>query len=181
VSTKLSEQISERYAGAFLDLGKSQSLVDQLGEDATLILAVLAQTPEFLGFLQSPVLKAEVKKSALVAAFKDKVHPFTLNFLQILVDRRRIFYMDAILQRYLDLLREYRKITLAEVTSAAALTPTQEQSIRERVIKMTGSSNVELNIKVDPRLLGGMIVRVGDKVIDASLKGQLRKLALQLT
>jgi F-type H+-transporting ATPase subunit delta len=106
VSTKLSEQISERYAGAFLDLGKSQSLVDQLGEDATLILAVLAQTPEFLGFLQSPVLKAEVKKSALVAAFKDKVHPFTLNFLQILVDRRRIFYMDAILQRYLDLLRE---------------------------------------------------------------------------
>ena len=131
--------------------------------------------------LQSPVLKAEVKKSALVAAFKDKVHPFTLNFLQILVDRRRIFYMDAILQRYLDLLREYRKITLAEVTSAAALTPAQEQSIRERVIKMTGSSNVELNIKVDPRLLGGMIVRVGDKVIDASLKGQLRKLALQLT
>jgi F-type H+-transporting ATPase subunit delta len=70
---------------------------------------------------------------------------------------------------------------LAEVTSAAALTPAQEQSIRERVIKMTGSSNVELNIKVDPRLLGGMIVRVGDKVIDASLKGQLRKLALQLT
>jgi F-type H+-transporting ATPase subunit delta len=181
VSTKLSEQVSERYAGAFLDLGKSQSLVDQLGEDATLILAVLAQTPEFLGFLQSPVLKSEAKKSTLTAAFKEKVHPFTLNFLQILVDRRRIFYMDSILRRYLDLLRAYRKITLAEVTSAGPLTPEQEQSIRERVIKMSGSSNVELNIRVDPRLLGGMIVRVGDKVIDASLKGQLRKLALQLT
>jgi F-type H+-transporting ATPase subunit delta len=181
VSTKLSEQVSERFAGAFLDLGKEQNLVDPFGDDATLILAVLEKTPEFMGFLKSPVVKAAVKKSALDSALKDKVHPFTLNFLQILVDRRRIFYMDAILQRYLDLLRTYRNITLAEVTSATTLTPQQEQTLRERVSKMSGSSKVELNIKVDPRLLGGMIVKVGDKVIDASLKGQLRKLALQLT
>jgi F-type H+-transporting ATPase subunit delta len=103
------------------------------------------------------------------------------NFLLLLVDRKRIYMLDAICQQYLALLRELNQTVLAEVISAVPLSSEQEQAVKERVITMTNAREVELSQKVDPSLIGGVIIKVGSQVIDASLRGQLRRLSLRLT
>jgi F-type H+-transporting ATPase subunit delta len=102
------------------------------------------------------------------------------NFLAILVDRRRIGYLEGICQRYQAALRNLKGIVLAEVTSAVALTDAQTQSVRDRVQGMTGSTSVEIATKIDPEIIGGVIIKVGSQVIDSSLRAEIRRLGLSI-
>jgi F-type H+-transporting ATPase subunit delta len=104
-----------------------------------------------------------------------------MNFLLILVDRRRILFLEGICQKFQDILRKLNQTELAEVTSAVALSESQQQTIREKVMAMTSAREVELNNKIDPELIGGVIIKVGSQVIDASLRGQLRRIGIQLS
>jgi F-type H+-transporting ATPase subunit delta len=126
------------------------------------------------------VIKAEAKKNLLQQVFADQIHPLLLNALKLLTDRRRIMFLGAVCRRFLDLQRKLQNIVLAEVTTAIPLTEAQQQSIRERVMDFTRASGVELQATQDPELLGGVVIKIGSQVIDLSLRGQLRRLALQL-
>ncbi len=88
--------------------------------------------------------------------------------------------MDSVLERLLELYREQRNIALATVTSAIALDENQQAEILKTVQSLAGTDNLELNLKVDSSLIGGFVVNVGSKVIDASLSGQVRRLGLAL-
>ena len=99
----------------------------------------------------------------------------------LLVDRRRISFLEPILQQYIILLRELTQTVLAEVSSAIPLTDEQLQTVRERVISITKAREVEIETKIDTDLIGGVVIKVGSQVVDASLRGQLRRLSLRLT
>lgn len=107
--------------------------------------------------------------------------PYLRNFLLLLVDKRRIFFLPEILQQYLALLRQLNQTVLAEVTSAVALTEDQQQAVTEKVLALTKARQVELATKVDSDLIGGVIIKVGSQVIDSSIRGQLRRLSLRLS
>jgi F-type H+-transporting ATPase subunit delta len=85
-----------------------------------------------------------------------------------------------VLQRYQELLRQLRGTVLAEVTSAIDLSESQQDQIRQKVVAMTGAEQVDLAVSIEPDLLGGVIIKVGSQVVDASLRGQLRRLSMQL-
>ena len=95
-------------------------------------------------------------------------------------DRQRIGLLDSVLERLLELYREQRNIALATVTSATALNDDQQTEIMKTVQSLAGTDNLELDLKVDPDLIGGFVINVGSKVIDASLSGQVRRLGLSL-
>lgn len=99
----------------------------------------------------------------------------------LLVDRRRILLLEPICEQYITLLRQKNQTVLAEITSAVPLSQEQEQAIREKVIAMTNAHQVELETKIDRDLIGGVIIKVGSQVIDASLRSQLRRLSLRLS
>jgi F-type H+-transporting ATPase subunit delta len=99
----------------------------------------------------------------------------------LLVDRNRVMYLESILRQYQALLRELNQTILADVTTATELSDEQKEAIKSRVISMTGASNVELSVEIDPSLIGGLIIQVGSQVIDASLRGQLRRIGMQLS
>jgi F-type H+-transporting ATPase subunit delta len=101
--------------------------------------------------------------------------------LMLLVDKKRISVLAAICKQYLAILRQLNQTVLAEVISAVPLNETQEQAVKEKVIAMTNAQEVELEKKVDTELIGGVIIKVGSQVIDASLRGQLRRLSLRLS
>ena len=103
-----------------------------------------------------------------------------LNLLKLLADRQRIGLLDSVLSRLIELYREQRNIALATVTSAAALSEDQQNELLKKIQLIAGTDNLELKLNVDPALLGGFIVNVGSKVIDASLAGQVRRLGLSL-
>ena len=177
----LSSEVLEPYAEALMSLAQSNDLTQRLGEDVAALLNLLEESGELRQFLGSPVVSAENKKAVLQQIGGEELHPFMKNFLKILVDRRRIIFLEGICKHYQALLRKLNQAVLAEVASAVELTDAQKQSVREKVIAMTSANQVELNTKIDPDLIGGVIIKVGSQVVDASLRGQLRRIGLRLS
>ena len=103
------------------------------------------------------------------------------NFLMILVDRNRVVYLEDVLSQYQVLLRALNRSVLADVITAVDLSEQQRSQIQDRVKGLTGANSVDLVVTIDPSLLGGVIVKVGSQVIDASLRTQLRRIGMQLT
>lgn len=177
----MNAQVVEPYASALMSLARSQDLSEQFGENVRSLLNLLQSSEQLRDFFANPFVKAEDKKAVLGQIVGESIHPYMRNFLMVLVDRRRIQLLEPICQQYLALLRELNQTVLAEVTSAVELTENQQQAVREKVMAMTNAHQVELDSKIDPELIGGVIIKVGSQVIDASLRGQLRRLSLRLS
>jgi F-type H+-transporting ATPase subunit delta len=176
----VSSQVAEPYAQALLSLAQSNNLTDEFGSNAASILDTLNASSELQQFLENPFAKADAKKAVLKQIFGGQVHPFVENFLMLLVDRGRIMFLGGVCEQYQALLRKLKGIVLAEVTAAVELNDAQKDQVKQQVQRMTGANAVEIATKVDPELLGGMVIKAGSQVIDASLKGQLRQISLRL-
>tara|TARA_Y100001968_G_C19360623_1_gene719569 strand:- start:15 stop:563 length:549 start_codon:yes stop_codon:yes gene_type:complete len=172
--------VTTPYAEAFLQVASTKKEVEKIVEQAKDILAIWDDSPEFRDAMLSPVLEVVSKKAVLEKLFSGKVTPSFLNFLKLLADRQRIGLLNAVLERMLELYREQRNIALATVTSASTLNDEQQAEILNKIQSIAGTDNLELNLNVDPSLIGGFVVSVGSKVIDASLAGQVRRLGLSL-
>ena len=179
-ATTISLEIADPYAQALMSLAQEQNLQDQFGEDAKAILDVMVSSNELTQFLANPLIDEAAKKNVLQQIATDQ-HPLFISFLKLIVDKGRIGFLETILKQYQELLRKLRKTVLAEVTAAVELTDDQKNSIRGKVAAMTQAEQVELDVSLDPTLLGGVIIKVGSQIVDASLRGQLRRLSMQLS
>lgn len=173
-------EIVEPYAAALMSLAKSKDLAERFGQDVRSLLNVMDESQELKQFLGNPTIKPEDKKAVLQRLVGEEVDQYMRNFLMLLVDRGRIIFLEGIGKQYLALLREVNQTVLASVTSTVELNEGQQQTVRERVKAMTGATEVEIETKIDPSLLGGVIIKVGSQVIDSSLRGQLRRIGISL-
>ncbi|MGA7932383.1 MAG: ATP synthase F1 subunit delta [Kovacikia sp.] len=177
----ITSKIAVPYSEALMSLAQSQDLVDRFGEDASGLLSLLNESKDLRQFLANPVINRDNKKAAIGQILGDQVHPLIKNFLMLLVDHSRIIFLEDICKQYQVRLRELKQAVLAEVTSVVELTEEQKQVVREKVKTATGAQEVELETKIDPSLLGGVVIQVGSQIYDLSLRGQLRRLSLQLS
>ncbi|MEM7591795.1 MAG: ATP synthase F1 subunit delta [Cyanobacteria bacterium P01_A01_bin.83] len=177
--TLVSSEISEPYAQALMSLAQQNNLSDQFGETFRELSSLLSESQEFKDFVLNPVIKNEDKKEVLQRVMGD-ANPYLVNFIMLLVDKRRIIFLESIVEQYLSLLRKLNQVVLAEVTSAQELSDEQKGQIVEKVKGIVEARDVELKTSVDPNLIGGVIIKVGSKVIDASLRGQLRRIKVSL-
>lgn len=176
----LTSEVLDPYAQALMSLAQSQNLTDRFGQDVAFLLDLLNQSEELSQLIASPLIKPEVKKGVLRQIVGEQVHPLVLNFLMILVDRGRIPFLADVCKLYQNLLRQLNQTVLAEVTSAVELNDGQKDAVRQKVKDMMGAREVELETRIDPDLIGGVIIKVGSQIIDASLRGQLRRIGLRL-
>ncbi|MBE9204518.1 F0F1 ATP synthase subunit delta [Synechocystis salina LEGE 06099] len=175
-----SSKISEPYAQALMGLAQQQNLTGVFGDDLRSLLTLLKDSPDLSAMLSSPVVKDEDKKSVLRSVMGEGGNGYLINFLMLLVDKRRIIFLEAICEQYLVLLRQFTNTVLAEVTSALKLTDTQKDQVKEKVKQLTGAQSVELVARIDGDILGGIVIKVGSQVFDSSLRGQLRRVGLSL-
>ncbi|BDA67959.1 ATP synthase F1, delta subunit [Calothrix sp. PCC 7716] len=179
-STVATEEIAAPYAQALMSVAQSNNLTEAFGDDARSIVGLLSESEDLRNFFDNPFIQIDTKKSLVNRLLSDDTNGFFRNFLMLLVDRKRISFLEPIMRQYLSLLRELNQTVLAEVTSAIPLSEAQEQAVIEKVVAMTNARSVELEKKVNSDLIGGVIIKVGSQVIDASLRGQLRRLSLSL-
>ena len=172
--------ITTPYAEAFLQVAESRKEVDEVVSQAKSILEIWNTSPEFSDAMSSPVLEVHQKKLALEKLFSSQITPSFLNLLKLLADRQRIGLLNSVLERLLEIYREQRNIALATITSASALNEDQQSELLKKVQSIAGTDNLEIDLKVDSELIGGFVVNVGSKVIDASIAGQVRRLGLAL-
>jgi F-type H+-transporting ATPase subunit delta len=172
--------MAEPYAEALMSLAQAHSLVAPFGEDANSVLELMNTSSELGDFLTNPFTKADSKKQVLRQLLAGQVQPYFLNFLFLLVDRRRVFLLEGICRQYKVLLRQMKNTVLAEVTSTLELSDSQRESVIQKVKNMTNASEVELETKIDPELIGGVVIKIGSQVLDASIRGQLRRIGVSL-
>lgn len=172
--------ITSPWAEAFLQVTDSRGETEQVIEQVRSLLSLWEGSPELRHAMSSPVLEIEGKKAALEQLFGSELAPSLLNLLRLLADRQRISLLDEVLNRVLELYRDQNDIALATVTSAVPLSEEQQSQIGEKARVVAGTRKVEIQQKVDPSLIGGFVLSVGSKVIDASLAGQVRRLGLEL-
>ncbi|MEH2265866.1 ATP synthase F1 subunit delta [Nostoc sp.] len=174
-------EVAQPYAQALLSIAQSKNLTEEFGEDARTFLGLLRADKQLHNFFSNPFIQSENKKALIKQILGEGANPYLRNFLLVLVDKRRIAFLESIFEQYLALLRQLNQTVLAEVISAVPLTEAQQQAITEKVIAISNARQVELETKVDSELIGGVIIKVGSQVIDASIRGQLRRLSLRLT
>lgn len=172
--------ITSPWAEAFLQVADSRNETEQVIEQVRSLRSLWDESPELRHAMASPVLEVEAKKKALDNLFGSSLSPSFLNLLRLLADRQRISLLDAVLDRVLELYRQQNNIALATVTSAVALSEEQQQQISDKARLVAGTEKVEIQQHVDSSLIGGFVLSVGSKVIDASLAGQVRRLGLEL-
>lgn len=177
----ITSEITDPYAQALMALAEDRDLTDRFGQDADALLELFEASGELQQFLANPTVSEGNKKQVLQQVAGETLHPLFTNFLKLLVDKKRVLFLANILRQYKTLLRQRNRTVLAEVTAAVELTDEQQATLRQKVLEMTGARDVELSISVDSDLLGGVIIQVGSQVVDASLRGQLRRLSLQLS
>lgn len=181
MSTSLiSGEIAEPYAQALMSLAQERNLTEQFGEQFRALEALFEESPEFSEFIANPVIKAEDKKSVLRRVMNDEANPYLTNFLMLLVDKRRIIFLKQVTEQFLNLLRQLNQTVLAEVISARELNEEQTRAVADKVKSITNARDVELKTSVDSNLIGGVIIKVGSQVLDASLRGQLRRISTNL-
>ena len=178
--TLISSEVGEPYAQALMSLAQQNNLTDQFGEAFRSLSSLLSESKEFKEFVLNPVIKGEDKKAVLKQVMGNDANPYLVNFMMLLVDKRRIVFLEPIVEQYLNLLRKLNQTVLAEVTSATELNDDQKRNLVEKVKGITEARDVELKTTIDPDLIGGVIIKVGSKVIDASLRGQLRRISISL-
>ncbi len=178
MQSAVTAEIAEPYAEALMSIAKDQNITDAIGDNIRSIQSLFEESAELKSFLASPLIKAEDKKAVIKKMAGEDTNPFLLNFLLLLVDQKRISFVEAIFNKYLEILRKLNNTVLAEVTSAVRLYEGEAEKLIVKIKNLTGANDVEIQTKIDPDIIGGVIIKVGSQVYDASLKGQLRRISL---
>jgi ATP synthase F1 delta subunit len=172
------EEIADVYARALFEVAEERGTLDDVHDQLAQFSDALSENRNLMQFFFSPYFSTDEKKSALERAI-DGGNPEFVNFLEALIERHRMPVIFRIRDRYDHLWEQARKLLPVEVTSAIPLDDAIVQSIGERVGEQTGLK-VELSSRVDPEILGGLVVRVGNTVLDASIVNRLEQLRKQV-
>lgn len=172
------EEIAEVYARALFEVAKERDILDEIHDDLGAFTTALEENRELAVFFFSPYFSSEEKKDGLKRAVTG-ADPIFMNFLETLLERHRMPVIFRIRTRFEQLWDEEKKLLPVEITSSVQLDKEIVQSIGERIGEQTGQK-VELSSKVDPEILGGLVVRVGNFVLDASIRNRLNQLRKQV-
>ena len=169
-----------RYAAALFDLARDQRQLAEVERDLAAFQAMLDGSQDLRRLVRSPVISADDQSKAL-AAILDRagISGLTANFLRLIARNRRLFAAADMMKSFRALLARERGEVSADVASAHALTPEQLQQLSDTLRASIGK-NVQINTRVDPNLLGGLIVKVGSKMIDSSLRTKLNNLKVAM-
>jgi F-type H+-transporting ATPase subunit delta len=165
--------IAARYASALFDIADERHALDGIAGDLEKLKALLGDNAELRSALRNPLYSKEAQGKAVAEIGKAAgLSPLVLNFLGVLAKNRRLFALGAIADAFLAELARRRGQMSVDVTSAQALSPEQTERLTEK-LNQTLAAKVRVNAKVDPSLLGGLVVKIGSRLIDSSIRTKL--------
>lgn len=172
--------LAGRYASALYELAEGEKALDAVAGDLKSLRQALIESPDLSRLVRSPVLtRAEQTRGIAAVLEKMGAHALTQKFLGTVASNRRLFAMNAMITAFLAQLAARRGEVTADVTSAVELSEAQLSDISDALKKGVGQK-VSVNLSVDPALIGGLIVRVGSRMIDNSIRSKLQRLQLAM-
>lgn len=172
--------ISKAYGDALFELALEKNELDSIAEQVNLLVNAFAENPELIKLLSHPKINKEEKINVIETIFKGRMSDDIVGFLVIIVEKDRGSEIADILNLFQAKVREYKKIGVALVTSAIELSTEQKQKVEQKLLQQTAYESFEVEYKVDASLIGGMIIRIGDRVVDSSIRSKLDNLTKEL-
>ena len=176
----MAKLISKTYGEALFELAVEEQKLDVLFEEAKAVREILRDNADFGRLMTHPKISGEEKVQMTEAVFKGRVSKEMTGFLVIILEKARYRDLDAVLTYFIDRVKEKKHIGVAFVTTAVALDEATQTKIVKRLLETTGYETMEMHYSVDPSIIGGMIIRIGDRVIDSSITTKLNELKKQL-
>lgn len=173
-------RISDRYAKSLLSLAKTQNVLESAKNDMLLISNSLKGSSELRVLLQSPIVPSDKKISILEGVFGMHISQLSKAYLQIIVKKRREAFLNEIALSFINLYNKEMGIAIAKLSCAHPLDANMEQKILA-IVKQETQKDVQMHVQINPMLIGGFVLTVGDKQIDASIKRQLQNLRKQFS
>jgi len=170
-------KVAVPYAEALLDLAKSNDSLKETTNDMNIVSQFLANSSDLKKFLGNPLITKDAKKNVVKDILGEQIDGSTLKFLLLLVERGRIEILESIAQKFLELSFKQESIEIAKITSSIQLSAQQQKEIAEKLKVITGAKQIKLALKVDPALIGGFTIEIGSKMIDTSIRGQLKQIS----
>jgi F-type H+-transporting ATPase subunit delta len=169
-----------RYARALFDLALESKNLDKVAKDLAAILGMIAASKDFERLVISPVFTADEQKRSVMAILKKaKIKGLSANFMGLVAENRRLFAFENMVKAYTVMLARHRGEISAEITSAQKLSAKQVKDLKA-ALKSVAGRDVTLESKIDESLLGGLIVKVGSRMVDTSLKNKLDNLKIAM-
>lgn len=166
-----------RYASALYDLAREQNAVDTVREDMKSFAGLIQSSTDLQRLVESPVFTADEQLKALSAILdKAKLGGLSANFLKLVASKRRLFAIGKMIADFNALVDHDRGVARAEVTVAEPLSEAHMKTLREALKDVSGGQSVEVDVKVDPEIIGGIVVKIGSRMIDSSLKTKLNSI-----
>jgi len=168
-------RVASRYAKSLIDLAQEKGIVEEVHADMQLFSKTVKDNRDFKLFLTNPIIKHDKKLVILQSLFQNKVQPLTQTFFSIVTQKQREAILDNVATEFIRQYNELKGIEIAYITTAVPLSPELRTQVNQRLATITGKT-IQLIEKVDLNMIGGFILRVGDKQVDDSIRTDLRHL-----
>lgn len=175
----LNKSVARRYAEAFFSIAKESGKIDEFQDELGKIVQTIEEVPDLKEYFAHPLSPVKGKKEIAKQIFSSAMSPLALNFLLLVLDKKRQDYLGMIYNEYVDMADESRNITKAELISAMPISDDDLSALSDNLSRSSGKT-VQLRVSVDPSIIGGLKIRLGDKVIDASIAKKLEMLKRSL-
>ena len=176
----LMSKVAAPYARALFDFSVEKNIMHQITADFQNLNGFLSEAEELVLYLNSPIVSKKAKQQVLEKTIQSQINAETFNFLMILVNRDRIDLLSSIVSNYLNLVYKTASVKMIEVSTAVELSNLQKETLIQKLKKLTDAREIRLTINLDPSLIGGFLIKTESKVLDFTVKNQLKQMAKHL-
>jgi len=176
----MAKLVSKTYGEALFEIASEQGSLREWMEEINALWKVFQDNPEFDRLLKHPGIPKQEKVQVLKKVLQGQIKEELLNFLIIVVTKERYALLESIFTYFIDKVKESEKIGVAHVTTAVELKEAQKDAVTRKLLATTAYESMEMHYRVDASLIGGMKIRVGDRVVDSSIKSKLEEMTKQL-
>lgn len=176
----MAKLISKTYGDALFELAVEENKVDDLQEEIGQLQKILQENGDFGRLMTHPKINKDEKIKVVTDVFKGRISDELLGFLTIIISKDRYQEIDGILEYFLTEVKKYKGIGVATVTTAVPLREEQRRKVEQRLLDTTDYKSMEIHYKQDAALIGGMVIRIGDRVVDSSISTKLNELQKDL-
>lgn len=176
----MAKLVSKTYGDALFELAVEEDKLDAILEEVEAVTEVLGANEEFVKLMCHPKISVEEKSGVLEKVFQGRASDELTGFLLMVESKGRFQEIFGILSHFVDRCREYKEIGVAYVTSAAPLKDSEKEAVEKKLLETTNYKSFVMNYEEDASLIGGLKIRIGDRVVDSSIKTKLNSMAKSL-
>ena len=177
----MAKLVSKTYGDALFELALEKNQMDSMLEEVRAVSSLLRENEEQTKLMNHPKVVKEEKMEVIENIFKGRVSMELVGLMRMIVEKGHFNELDSVFVYFIERVKEYKNIGTAYVTSAMELSDAQKQAVEKRLLDTTRYVKFEMHFKVDASLIGGMTIRIGDRVVDSSIKNKLNDLTRELT